>query len=93
MIPVLKYSAEPAENEDDANIDFGELYWKKTCGRHWHCPWGSTIVDEVAPGFKLILEDSYLSSSAFPSEDNQRTRSLWWMYRKKLDHCLGELLR
>ncbi|KAJ4717002.1 putative Separase [Melia azedarach] len=90
LLPVNKILE---ENEDDANIDFGELYWKKTCGRHWHCPWGSTIVDEVAPGFKLILEDSYLSSSAFPSEDNQRTRSLWWMYRKKLDHCLGELLR
>lgn len=61
--------------------------------KHWHCPWGSTVVDDVAPAFKLILEENYLSSSMFPIEDTKSNRTMWWMWRKELDRRLGKLLR
>lgn len=65
----------------------------KDLGEQWQCPWGSSVVDDVAPEFKLILEDNYLSSSMFPFEDTAENRTMWWMRRKKLDHRLGKLLR
>ncbi|KAJ7968102.1 separase [Quillaja saponaria] len=65
----------------------------KDSSEHWHCPWGSTVVDDVAPAFKMILEENYLSSSVFPLEDTKKNRMLWWTRRKKLDCHLGKLLR
>lgn len=61
-------------------------------GKKWHCPWGSTVVDNVAPAFKMILEENFMTSSGCPLEDTKSTRSLWWMVRKKVDHQLGKLL-
>lgn len=80
-------------SDDDANSGSDKLYKSVDLGEHWHCPWGSTVVDDVAPVFKLILEENYLSSSMFPLEDTKRNRTLWWMWRKKLDCRLGKLLR
>uniref|UniRef100_A0A2N9IGR6 separase n=1 Tax=Fagus sylvatica TaxID=28930 RepID=A0A2N9IGR6_FAGSY len=80
-------------SDDDANSGCDKLYKSLDMGEHWHCPWGSTVVDDVAPVFKLILEENYLSSSMFPLEDTKRNRTLWWMWRKKLDCRLGKLLR
>lgn len=65
----------------------------KDLGGQWQCPWGSSVVDDVAPEFKLILEDNFLSSSMFPLEDTKENRTMWWMQRKKLDHRLSKLLR
>ncbi|KAK7839536.1 separase [Quercus suber] len=79
-------------SDDDANSGSDKLYKSMDLGEHWHCPWGSTVVDDVAPVFKLILEENYLSSSMFPLEDTKRNRTLWWMWRKKLDCRLGKLL-
>jgi len=65
------------------------------CEEHsekWHCPWGFTVVDDVAPAFKTILEENYLSSRS-PSEDTTQNRMLWWKWRKNLDHRLDKLLR
>lgn len=62
-------------------------------GKRWQCPWGSTVVDDVAPAYKLILEENFLSSSNFPLPDTKENRSLWWMRRKKIDQCLAKLLR
>ncbi|KAF3975524.1 hypothetical protein CMV_001236 [Castanea mollissima] len=80
-------------SDDDANSGSDKLYKSVDLGEHWLCPWGSTVVDDVAPVFKLILEENYLSSSTFPLEDTKRNRTQWWMWRKKLDCRLGKLLR
>ncbi|XP_059463278.1 separase isoform X5 [Corylus avellana] len=87
--PVIEAEA----SDDDANSDSGKLWKSKDVDKHWHCPWGSTVVDDVAPVFKRILEENYLSSSKFPLEDTKRNRTLWWMWRKKLDCRLGKFLR
>ncbi|KAF3435151.1 hypothetical protein FNV43_RR22238 [Rhamnella rubrinervis] len=80
--------------EDDAVLSGSSSFpHSKDLGGQWQCPWGSSVVDDVAPEFKLILEDNYLSSSMFPIEDTAENRTMWWMRRKKLDHRLGKLLR
>ncbi|KAK7302457.1 hypothetical protein RJT34_13347 [Clitoria ternatea] len=64
---------------------------EKPC-ENWHCPWGFTVVDDVAPAFKTILEENYLSTIS-PFEDTTENRMLWWKRRKNLDHHLHKLLR
>ncbi|KAG6652968.1 separase isoform X5 [Carya illinoinensis] len=94
---VLLLPVDPVREEysdDDANSGCRKLCKRLDVGnKHWHCPWGSTVVDDVAPAFKLILEENYLSSSMFPIEDTKSNRTMWWMWRKELDRRLGKLLR
>ncbi|KAK4751903.1 hypothetical protein SAY87_020701 [Trapa incisa] len=66
----------------------------RTCsGRHWHCSWGSTVIDDIIPTYKDILEENYLSSSFCPLEDTKENRLSWWKRRKTLDLRLNKLLR
>ncbi|KAK0589698.1 hypothetical protein LWI29_017484 [Acer saccharum] len=92
LLPVKTLLEEVSNDDNDGNSDFEGLYESKDCNKHWRCPWGSTVVDKVAPAFKLILEENYSSSSNIPFEDTKTNRSLWWMRRKKLDHRLGRFL-
>jgi len=65
------------------------------CEEHsekWRCPWGFTVVDDVAPAFKTILEENYLSTIS-PFEDTTLNRMIWWKRRKNLDHRLDKFLR
>ncbi|XP_074358633.1 separase isoform X1 [Apium graveolens] len=78
---------------DDETSSQGFLHENTDSVKRWRCPWGSTVVDDVAPVFKLILEQNYLSSSTFPLEDTKMIRSLWWTQRKKLDQRLRYFLR
>jgi len=41
----------------------------------------------------MILEENYISSSAYPLEDTKKNRSLWWTQRRKLDEYLSVFLR
>ncbi|GMI87982.1 EXTRA SPINDLE POLES, RADIALLY SWOLLEN 4, homolog of separase, HOMOLOGY OF SEPARASE 1 [Hibiscus trionum] len=84
-------SEDAAPNDENAKA-CQELRQRMKSGKKWHCPWGSTVVDNVAPGFKVILEENFVTSSGCPLEDTKSTRSLWWMIRKKVDHQLGKLL-
>ncbi|KAF8411822.1 hypothetical protein HHK36_004381 [Tetracentron sinense] len=79
--------------DDDGNSGLGPISQGKDLSKIWSCPWGYTVVDYVAPLFKLILEENYLSSSIFPLDNTQKSRLLWWARRKKLDHLLGKFLR
>nr|GEU88271.1 separase isoform X1 [Tanacetum cinerariifolium] len=74
------------DDEDSSSCIFS------SCGKSWHCPWDHTIIDEVAPLFRRILEQNYASTSGHTLEDTKQNRSLWWNQRKKLDQCLGDLL-
>lgn len=85
--------SEASDDDDDEASSPGILLESKNFVKRWHCPWGSTVVDDVAPMFKLILEQNYLSSSTYPLEDTKKTRSLWWMQRRKLDQYLGNFLK
>ncbi|CAH2078208.1 unnamed protein product [Thlaspi arvense] len=78
--------------DDGANLSSTEATQVKNLERRWLCPWGSTVIDDVAPAFKSILEESH-ASTPFLGEDTGDNRSLWWKNRKKLDHHLGKLLR
>lgn len=60
--------------------------------KQWHCPWVYTVVDEIAPVFKSILKENYLSSAS-PKEDTKDNRLLWWSQRKRLDDCFGKFLQ
>ncbi|XP_011008695.1 PREDICTED: separase [Populus euphratica] len=92
LLPVNKVLEETSD-DDCAMSCTGEFLASNNLDKHWHCPWGSTVVDDVAPTFRFILEENYLSSSKFPLEDTKENRNLWWMKRKELDHRLGKLLR
>ncbi|XP_060167773.1 separase isoform X1 [Lycium barbarum] len=61
--------------------------------KHWHCPWVSSVIDDVAPVFRDILENNYLSSSVHLLEDTTESRSSWWKWRKHLDKRLAKFLR
>ncbi|KAI3715733.1 hypothetical protein L6452_22720 [Arctium lappa] len=91
VLPVDYILAESSEEGEDSSSSF--LSNKNSSVKSWHCPWGHTIIDEVAPLFKMILEENYTSSSAYPLEDTKKNRSLWWTQRKKLDECLSVFLR
>ncbi|KAJ7002733.1 separase [Populus alba x Populus x berolinensis] len=92
LLPVNKVLEETSD-DDCAMSCPGEFLASNNLDKHWHCPWGLTVVDDVAPTFRFILEENYLSSSKFPLEDTKENRNLWWAKRKELDHRLGKLLR
>ncbi|PIA27894.1 hypothetical protein AQUCO_07400019v1 [Aquilegia coerulea] len=57
----------------------------------WDCPWGCTVVDDIAPEFKLILEGNYLSSC--PPDGTQEQKLQWWAWRDKLNGRLDKFVR
>ncbi|KAF8019982.1 hypothetical protein BT93_G0618 [Corymbia citriodora subsp. variegata] len=77
---------EVSKSEDESSSS------NKSLDQHWHCPWGSSVVDNVVPAFKEILEENYLSCSLHALEDTKENRLLWWTKRKNLDLRLGKLL-
>ncbi|KAL6573567.1 hypothetical protein OROHE_002026 [Orobanche hederae] len=55
----------------------------------WRCPWGKTIIDEFAPQFREILEDSFISMKSRKAED-----PTWQILRRQeLDTRLSGFLR
>ncbi|TKY71312.1 Separase protein [Spatholobus suberectus] len=80
------------QDEGDLSTGLGTFPKCEGHSEKWRCPWGFTVVDDVAPAFKTILEENYLSTIS-PSEDTTQNRMLWWKRRKNLDHCLDKLLR
>ncbi|KAF3789517.1 Separase [Nymphaea thermarum] len=61
--------------------------------KRWACPWGRSILDEVAPGFRQILEENYMSGSSLFLADTGHNRSVWWKWRTLLNKHLDDLLR
>lgn len=69
------------------------IFGDKNVQKEWCSPWScNTLVDDVAPLFKLILRGNYLSCSSFPEEHTERSRELWWTWRDNLDKRLHKLL-
>ncbi|RXH92366.1 hypothetical protein DVH24_033262, partial [Malus domestica] len=84
---VLEGDSDDVTSSGSVSVSEGKV------GNHWCCPWGSTVVDREAPEFRMILEESYLSSSIEEEEDTKENRALWWTWRKKLDDRLCKLLK
>lgn len=61
--------------------------------KQWSCPWGSSAVDEIAPVFKSVLRQNYISSAHFPTEDTKENRENWRRQRAQLDGYLSNLVR
>ncbi|KAF9608453.1 hypothetical protein IFM89_009819 [Coptis chinensis] len=92
--PIVMLLPSAAIPEDiDLDAKHITLYEGTNSSNNWICPWGRTVVDDVAPQFKLILQENYMSSSSFPTVDTQENRSLWWKWRMKLNGCLDKFLR
>ncbi|KAK4339952.1 hypothetical protein RND71_041414 [Anisodus tanguticus] len=80
------------EASDDV-AEFTSSFSFEVKDKHWHCPWVSSMIDDVAPAFRDILESNYLSSSVHLLEDTTESRSSWWKWRKQLDKRLAKFLR
>ncbi|XP_013631290.1 PREDICTED: separase-like [Brassica oleracea var. oleracea] len=57
--------------------------------KRWDSPWGSTVVDVVAPAFRLILKEYNFAGSQVPMEDEK----LRWKEIDELELRLNKLLR
>lgn len=82
----------PLEAADDVP-EFTSSFPFEVKDKHWHCPWVSSVINDVAPVFRDILESNYLSSSAHLLEDTTESRLSWWKWRKQLDKRLANFLR
>ncbi|KAF9590960.1 hypothetical protein IFM89_000505 [Coptis chinensis] len=92
--PIVMLLPSAAIPEDiDLDAKHITLYEGTNSSNNWICPWGRTVVDDVAPQFKLILQENYMSSSFFPTVDTQENRSLWWKWRMKLNGRLDKFVR
>ncbi|XP_076893503.1 separase-like isoform X3 [Bidens hawaiensis] len=91
ILPIVSVLAASPDDEDSSS---DILLEKKSSDKPWHCPWGHTAVDEIAPLFRTILEESYTSSYGYTTlEDTNQNRFKWWNQRRKLDQWLSDLLR
>ncbi|XP_043718262.1 separase-like isoform X1 [Telopea speciosissima] len=90
LLPVNLVSE--ATLDDDALSNIRSMPECNNSSKTWHCPWDYTVLDDVAPAFKVILEENYLSTIS-PPKDTQENRLLWWTRRRKLDSYLGQFLR
>ncbi|CAN6476418.1 unnamed protein product [Victoria cruziana] len=68
-------------------------YSSRNSNKLWVCPWGRSILDEVAPGLRKILEGNSLSGSSHFLADTGHNRSVWWKWRTLLNQHLDDLLR
>ncbi|KFK31931.1 hypothetical protein AALP_AA6G177700 [Arabis alpina] len=76
-------------SDDDSNPSNTEVNGIKEIDKRWVCPWGSTVVDTVAPAFQLIMEENFITGSEVPVEDaNLRRKKI-----KQLNVRLAKFLR
>ncbi|KAL7119495.1 hypothetical protein ACP275_02G066600 [Erythranthe tilingii] len=79
-------------SDDDASSSSVVFNWKDF-DKQWKCPWVSTVIDEIAPVFRHVLERNYYSSSEHFLEYIKKNTSLWWRQRNRLDQCLSKFLQ
>ncbi|KAJ8471851.1 hypothetical protein OPV22_026194 [Ensete ventricosum] len=71
-----------------SDVDTGSI-------KHWHCPWGYTVIDCVLPSYKQLLEENFLllSNTTFAAADIQMKNASWWSQRTMLNNRLNKLLK
>ncbi|MQM00180.1 hypothetical protein Taro_032908, partial [Colocasia esculenta] len=83
------------EDQDIVNYSLMPAFENKESVTKWECPWGYTLLDYVAPEYKVILEENFLTLSGGTCDvmDEKKRRSMWWSERTKLNNHLSKFLR
>ncbi|KAL6494538.1 hypothetical protein OROGR_031338 [Orobanche gracilis] len=89
LLPVY----ETLEASDDDASSSSVVFNCKDFVKRWQCPWVSSVIDDIAPVFRHMLEENYYSSSEYFVECIKESTSLWWSQRNKLDECMSRFLR
>ncbi|KAG8368750.1 hypothetical protein BUALT_Bualt15G0078400 [Buddleja alternifolia] len=79
--------------EDDDASSSSVVFKCKDFVKQWQCPWVSSVIDDIAPVFRHVLQGNYYSSSQYFLEYIKENTSLWWTQRNRLDECLGKFLQ
>ncbi|KAL6517690.1 hypothetical protein OROMI_033391 [Orobanche minor] len=79
--------------EDDDASSSSVVFNCKDFVKQWQCPWVSSVIDDIAPVFRHVLEGNYYSSSEYFLECIKESTSLWWSQRNKLDECMSRFLQ
>ncbi|XP_072151631.1 separase isoform X3 [Setaria viridis] len=92
LLPVDAISG-GSQSEDSSIKDLGNPIG--VLDKKWQCPWGYAITDYVAPTFKKILEENFvsLSSATLTINDVHADHVRWWSHRMKLNNCLDNMLK
>lgn len=88
-----QFSIMLCKTENNDEIDDAAAFIETKIGKKWVCPWGYSLIDNVIPQFKSILEENYLSSSNQGFENTKENRILWWTRRTRLNDRLDVLLK
>uniref|UniRef100_K3Z105 separase n=1 Tax=Setaria italica TaxID=4555 RepID=K3Z105_SETIT len=91
LLPVDAISG--SQSEDSSIKDLGNPIG--VLDKKWQCPWGYAITDYVAPTFKKILDENFvsLSSATLTINDVHADHVRWWSHRMKLNNCLDNMLK
>ncbi|XP_078151453.1 separase-like isoform X2 [Carex rostrata] len=54
--------------------------------KEWKCPWSHTVLDHVAPSFKLLMNENTLSAQ-------ETVKQKYWEWRREINNRLDLLLR
>ncbi|XP_057803899.1 separase isoform X2 [Salvia miltiorrhiza] len=90
LLPVHEILKE-ASDEDASSSSV--IFNCKDFVKQWQCPWVSSVIDDIAPVFRHVLEGNYYSSSEYFLEYIKENTSLWWTQRNKLNECLCKFLQ
>ncbi|TVU28695.1 hypothetical protein EJB05_20225, partial [Eragrostis curvula] len=84
---------EEIQPEDPSIKDLGNP--TRVLDKKWQCPWGYSITDSVAPSFRNILEENFisLSSATLTINDVKANHVQWWSHRMKLNNYLDNFLK
>jgi len=79
--------------EDSCIKDLGNP--TRVLDKKWQCPWGVAITDHVAPTFRSILEENFMSlySASLTINDGSANCVSWWSHRMKLNNYLDKILK
>ncbi|KAH6777375.1 hypothetical protein C2S51_008687 [Perilla frutescens var. frutescens] len=91
LLPVHEILKEEASDDDASSSSV--IFNCKNFVKHWQCPWVSSVIDDIAPVFRHVLEGNYYSSSEYFLEYIKENASLWWTQRSRLDECLSKFLQ
>ncbi|XP_039791546.1 separase-like isoform X3 [Panicum virgatum] len=91
LLPVIAISEE-MQSADSSIKDLGN---PMKFDKKWQCPWGYAVTDYVAPIFKNILEENFvsLSSATITTNAVQADHVRWWSHRMKLNNYLDCTLK
>ncbi|KAG6409188.1 hypothetical protein SASPL_132222 [Salvia splendens] len=91
LLPVHEILKEEASDEESGSSSI--IYNCKDFVKQWQCPWISSVIDDIAPLFRHVLEGNYYSSSEYFLESIRENTSLWWTQRNRLNECLCRFLQ